>query len=132
MPLDDTPQHVALQDQLPVFRTGLELVPNIRLRSRTLLASRTEPRSSPKARVGFGHVLFTTEKGVVVNISREGVFRSFDKGKTWQYCPDAYTDKQVSEHAVFNGGQIVSHPEYGWVTVGHYMSKPTSTGSVGC
>ena len=71
----------------------------------------------------------TTRDGAVVAINNHGVFRSEDKGKTWQHFSKALREDTFPREIFSVGPRMIDHPEHGLLAFGNWFGpagKPTT------
>ena len=71
----------------------------------------------------FGNSICTTKNGLVVLVTAYGVFRSGDRGQTWEHLPESYSAGKAPGAKGNNGPRIVEHPELGLLTFTHTMDR---------
>jgi len=69
------------------------------------------------------HAIGTTRDNVVVAINNHGVFRSEDKGRTWNHFSKALRDDTFPHHIVNIGPNIIDHPDHGLMMFGNWFGK---------
>jgi hypothetical protein len=63
--------------------------------------------------------MVATPDGGVVVACNYGIFRSDDKGKTWEHFPEAFREDTMPGPIVYLGPKAFNHPDRGIVLVGH-------------
>ena len=76
-----------------------------------------QPTTSCK--LGFGNAIGTTKSGNFITVTGQGVFRSNDRGETWEHLGEAFGAKQLSGPGSNGGPRIVEHAELGLVVPMH-------------
>ena len=75
-------------------------------------------------RAGFGNAAGTLPDGTVVCVTSKGVFRSRDRGASWEHLPGAFGSDQLQGPKTNMGPRLIGHPTYGLVAAGHDVSRP--------
>ena len=86
-------------------------------------------RPTEGCRVGFGNALGVTDDGILVAVTRHGVFRSKNGGKKWKHYPKAFSAKQLKGPPTNTGPRMVTHPKYGLILPGHFASGTNEDGT---
>ncbi|MBN2308737.1 MAG: exo-alpha-sialidase [Candidatus Hydrogenedentes bacterium] len=91
---------------------------------RSVVKHRTEG-----CRTGFGNAIGTTQSGLIVAVTHQGVFHSDNAGESWRHVPGAFGGEQLEGPVTNNGPRLIEHPEYGLVVLGHQSAGRNEDGT---